>query len=552
MLFDEGRNGPLLGVALALIVATVGCEQETYEIKHPAGSEQRANEPRFTWREALRESPGIARGWLGQLEGCQPKRQLPALSPEFKGYFPDGSRRCRFPDSNQREDALYHIDSILYAKQTTTAVFLRINEQLPLTLESFEKFYIPDFPIVRRRAPEWDGQRRHVLSTRMKYLDRDLDRGAAIAVDAIAEPDDPDTLALLRIGALSEWPYALDHVELRGPQSVSDESILPATTAGDSIEDAVSLRIGRDTVEVAPLGRYPLRINGDEPEYEEVQVDREIIEGRAPAEDSWRSKAAILLETWTQEQENLGYDPYPVSIHVFATRTVPYVTLIQAMEGLEPREGGAFSLGARRLPRLGFPFSDFASTRVVPVGFESSDGLDPTDPEAKKPHFNVRARSDGLDVWSEGKLLEPIQGCPDSGPTLCLVEEIDPLEAFKEARQLHDNGKLADSERRLREGLDAYDWSRLYEFALALKREHPGARRVYVRSESELPLALAFRAIETVRGELAFEEPSDCIDEVSEEQTIADAIPCVSEAGEPVELFDDPTLVYDPALTYSE
>jgi len=134
------------------------------------------------------------------------------------------------------------------------------------------------------------------------------------------------------------------------------------------------------------------------------------------------------------------------------------------------------------------------------------DFHDPESSSREPLYMTVSVDHDGILLGAKGSGLPPREGCQESGPTLCLRDdEIDVEKKLERAYQLRRESG-AEARRRLielrRQLLRAYDWGRLYEELVELKRDDPSAVIVQVTADPAIPFLLLARAIDVARFRL--------------------------------------------------
>jgi len=505
-------------VAVALLAA-VGCEGEPpFTISESNGSESAPqNLPEFGWRRALEQGPNAAEEALGSAEDCRPDRRLPALRPGIRGFFEDDPRKCDFPDPESPE-ARYFVDAILYSRDNATALVLRPTERHGLSAEVLEQFDIPEPPVRRRRIVDWGGSERAVLSFRVDDLRGKIDHGAPIAVDLVAEPDDPDRLAFVRVAVASSWPYSLDHVQLIGRRPIRRSMVLPRTNSGGRPGPGLYLEVGVDGFAVGPQLPFPIRRNGDDPEFAERAFEWPALEGDVAAEDPWRVEIEELSRRWMDYRRELGEVPTPVRYTLYSTQTAPYRRVARVVGGIASRVEAAFRVAGRYTETFDAAFDRFVRLRTVSVPFRAAD--------AGSAPFAVDVTYEGFDLRLDGERVPPVEGCPDSGPTFCPTEQRDVAKLVERASSLQREENWAESDRSLRRALEAYDWRGLHNRLSREAADRAGAPTVALRPAPEVAFAVPFRLALLLQRRFSAPEGGRCLVEVPEEMAIEGARPC--------------------------
>ena len=529
-----------LGVALAtlLLGGATACKDkdEAYPSQSSAQRQSPKGHPKFGWRDALREPPSIARGWLGRLQGCRPWRHLPAMGPDNAGFFRPDDAVCQIPDPPQRPGDRYKITRLLYHEKSPTALVVEPTDAWPFSLAVAEELDLPEFSTVRRRLTEWRGERRHVISLRQEILRGDAEAGNAIAVDIISKTDDRDALDFVRLATMSAWPYSVDHVQIKGPAPIAKEMMLPKTTSTGDLQKGLAIRIGLQTVRMAPLGLYPVRRNGDDADVDPVTATRDVVFGRKqPSGESWEDRVAAVVKQWANHQRDVELNPGPITVSVAPTRTVPFGKLKTIVGSVTDKEAVHLHLIGRRVDALGQELSRYSRPANIALAPGDMKG------GSAEPTLRIAITARGLNLTAAGEKIPPVERCPDSGPTLCrTTKDTDVMAQVEKARKMQRREDFEASEEHIEAALAAYDWEALYELAVSFRQKHPEARRIEIKANPGVPFAMIARALEVTRTPLKVGDGDDCIDEFPEKTDFSEAVPCTSE-GEP--LFDHRTIV---------
>lgn len=510
--------------------------------KAPPGPVDRPGEPDFTWRAALERPRNAVEAAVGPADDCDPERQLPALRPEIHGFFPDDPRKCHFPEAEDNSDGAYYIDAILYSKKVPTAIILRPTEEMELSPDVLEKFYIRKPIVERRRVVEWGGTERRVLSYRVDVLRGKIDRTAPIAVDLVGRPDAPEKLDFVRIGVASGWPYSIDHVQLAGPPPVGDSTILPRTTLGAPLEYGMSLMIGVDQFSVRPQRRFPIRRNGDDREFTTLRFDNDILDGEATAEeDPWQAQVEEQVRRWIRGRRELGKVPKPVTYTIFPTQTTPFGRVARATAGLEEATESTFRTAGRFVDAYGVPFDRFARMRTLSTPFRPS--VEAVSSEADSAPLVAEVTARGIDLRVDGTNLDSVRDCPASGPTFCLTEDVDVAETIEQARSLHRDGDWAESDQNVERALGAYDWHGLYNRLSELASDASARSTLAVTASRDLATAVPFRLLQLTRRRVTLPGEEGCLEQLPDDTSFADVRPCRTDDGDP-----SPVLIEEPVF----
>ena len=87
-------------------------------------------------------------------------------------------------------------------------------------------------------------------------------------------------------------------------------------------------------------------------------------------------------------------------------------------------------------------------------------------------------------------------------PSATAAPKVDTRASFRLARQLDRRGLHEQADVLYRRGLEAYDWRRLYDLLMKLKKEWPRETGLVVELEGGAPLALLMRLMDVARFQL--------------------------------------------------
>jgi biopolymer transport protein ExbD len=168
----------------------------------------------------------------------------------------------------------------------------------------------------------------------------------------------------------------------------------------------------------------------------------------------------------------------------------------------------------------------------------SSSASAPT--EEKEPPLNltVTVAYGGLIIAAEGGTLPGQDGCPETGPTLCLADANAALqEKFATARQRIANGDQVGGEEVMQAALKQYKWRDLYNKLSEIKKRFPKETVINIAAEPEMPFAAIIRVMDVTRYQLEKDNYGNDADFWS-----ATPIKTKNEKGEDVfaDLFSDP------------
>ncbi len=112
------------------------------------------------------------------------------------------------------------------------------------------------------------------------------------------------------------------------------------------------------------------------------------------------------------------------------------------------------------------------------------------------PPLAVEVTAEGFEVSVGGEKIEPRDGCPSDGPTVCLAGEREPVDSALETGP----GSEFDAAT-LREMVAQYDFVGLYRTVSTLADDHPEFARYSLTAGDDLPLGLLVCVMDTLRYE---------------------------------------------------
>ena len=106
-------------------------------------------------------------------------------------------------------------------------------------------------------------------------------------------------------------------------------------------------------------------------------------------------------------------------------------------------------------------------------------------------------------LTENSSLQPPIENCPEDGPTICLDDENAKLSSMvDQARTAFRNGKPSRGRAFLDQAEGIYDFRRLYNQLVVLKKSHPTEREVKITAASETPVQFVIRVILEAKSRL--------------------------------------------------
>ncbi|MFW5968987.1 MAG: biopolymer transporter ExbD [Persicimonas sp.] len=179
----------------------------------------------------------------------------------------------------------------------------------------------------------------------------------------------------------------------------------------------------------------------------------------------------------------------------------------------------------------------FVSAGVVNVSSSKSSLGDESELAEDEPlDLTVDVSKEGFDIRANQERMDALEGCPEDGPTVCRIDEGEDLEKIFERVRRSPPGDVAnESQAVLDEAMEAYDFRRLYNTLVELKRDHPDETRVKLTGEADVPYALLVHVMDVARDRLEEDHYDDADAFRSAERRAA-------EGGESARLFSDPVV----------
>lgn len=151
--------------------------------------------------------------------------------------------------------------------------------------------------------------------------------------------------------------------------------------------------------------------------------------------------------------------------------------------------GGA-TMADRSIDEL---FESSASAEDSPLMQPTEDIEPASEPEEENLQVTFAISGEGILVSVSGQNIEPIEGCPSRGPTICLTGSVgNPLQHFEAALQNTDDPQRAGE--LFAEGIEAYDFRSLYNVAVEIADDYPGSRQLTLVAAEDIPMGVVTRA----------------------------------------------------------
>ncbi len=149
---------------------------------------------------------------------------------------------------------------------------------------------------------------------------------------------------------------------------------------------------------------------------------------------------------------------------------------------------------------LSVVFIEIAVINVtMPLGGEATE-----DEETEEElDLSIALSTEGFIVTAVGSQIEPIEGCPTQGPTICLKDQdVDVDQKFSDAREQLLTGSSSEGEDLLEQGLQAYDFRELYNMLVGFKEDFPEETTFRLLADPDMPFALSVRTMDVARHRL--------------------------------------------------
>jgi biopolymer transport protein ExbD len=135
---------------------------------------------------------------------------------------------------------------------------------------------------------------------------------------------------------------------------------------------------------------------------------------------------------------------------------------------------------------------------------------DPTPPEEQPLNLTIAISNSGFGIAATGAKLAPLSGCPEQSPmTVCVKPGKDVPAMLGEVKSLRDKFDatgnrelLVQSDSKLNEVVQAYDFRRLYNELVKIKKNFPAETVVNVGADPDIPFEIVVATMDTVRFKL--------------------------------------------------
>jgi len=128
-------------------------------------------------------------------------------------------------------------------------------------------------------------------------------------------------------------------------------------------------------------------------------------------------------------------------------------------------------------------------------------------PEEPPLQLTIGISTTGFTIAATGSKLPPIPGCPESSPaTVCAKGNADIAAMLGEMRSLREKydatgnkGFVEQSDAKLQQAVEAYDWRQLYNVLVDIKKKFPEETIVNVGADPDIPFELLIKTMDATR-----------------------------------------------------
>ncbi len=127
-------------------------------------------------------------------------------------------------------------------------------------------------------------------------------------------------------------------------------------------------------------------------------------------------------------------------------------------------------------------------------------------PEEPPLNLTIGISTSGFTIAATGAKLNPIEGCPEAGATICVTNGTDVATYMGEVKTLREQydatgnkAFMAQSDEKLKAVEEAYDYRRLYNQLVDIKKKYPDETVVNLGADPDIPFEILVRSMDTVR-----------------------------------------------------
>ncbi|AWV89790.1 ExbD/TolR family protein [Bradymonas sediminis] len=159
----------------------------------------------------------------------------------------------------------------------------------------------------------------------------------------------------------------------------------------------------------------------------------------------------------------------------------------------------------------------------------------PPEQEEEPLNLTIAINAKGFRIAARSAQLDPMEGCPQPGPTICLANpEVNVAAKFDTARAQLAKGDVEGGEKALAEGWSAYNFRELYNTLVKVKKQYPKETVVNLTADASIPYVVLVQVMDAVRYVREKDSYSDTAEFFDADAKV--------EANAPVALFSDPVL----------
>ena len=135
-------------------------------------------------------------------------------------------------------------------------------------------------------------------------------------------------------------------------------------------------------------------------------------------------------------------------------------------------------------------------------------------PEEPPLNLTIGVSSSGFTIAATGSKLPPMEGCPEVGATICVDKSTDVVTTLGEVKNLRqqfdatgqqNKALMEQSNDKLTSVTEAYDYRRLYNKLVEIKKKYPEETVVNLGADPDIPFEIIVSTMDTLR----FQRESD-------------------------------------------
>jgi hypothetical protein len=541
----------------------------------PSTPSTTADHPPFSWREALGASASALSTHLGEQTGdgtydCRPTQSL------RDGLFKDAPARqtlifptgCHFSNSSDNnEGGAYVIDGVRYHQQRAPAVRLKPRTSLSMSAVPDGRFDLPETPFRRsfRVVSPSDGEKIRRVDAYRAAKRPSKNPSDPVGFDVVSKPGEFEKVDYIQVYNGAVEPLVAI-IRIRGPVAGRDDMVLPVTNAthSDIGEPAYRsyLEIRHKDISIGVMPSYPdLPPPKRDTGITELTFSHTDVLQAAVSQDPWRDVYEFLEARRQQTRQLIIDEACPnapeertsCATSISAERgvtlavdsLVPFGLVTETTDALWRMKHGELNLLA---------WAD-AALESKPTGLSAGLRGINLKPLAGNPpimsYIGLEVTPDGIDVYSDGKKIDPIDECEQSGRTVCVRH---PDAVSRRLDQLKDrrNGTEVSPETLASKWAtltDMYRPSALYNSVIQARnlaeRDDPSTMMFIVSVEPSMPTGLVSSLLDQIRYVRTADptDSNDCWSPIPSD-AFADSTPCqMGDTDDRINIFTDVTLM---------